>query len=70
MGGKAWVSKFLLNFFFNVYLLLRDRGRQSTVGEGRERGRLRSRLPALSCQQGAGPGPNAGVQLTNREIMT
>ena len=54
--------------FFNVYLFLRQRETEHEWGRGRERGRhrIRSRLqaPAVNTE------PDAGFELTNREIMT
>ena len=54
---------------FNVYLLLRDRARQSMSRGGAERGgdtefEAGSRLPVLSTE------PNTGLEPTNCEIMT
>ena len=55
--------------FFNIYLLLRDRNRQSMSMGGPETGRdaeseAGSRLGAVST------GPDVGLELMNREIMT
>ena len=55
--------------FFNVYLFLRDRGRQSlsrggTKREGDTEPKAGSRLWAVSTE------PNAGLKPTHREIMT
>ena len=54
---------------FNVYLFLRDRERQSTSEGGAERkgdteSEAGSRLPAVSTE------PDAGLELTDSEIMT
>ena len=55
-----------LFFFFNVYLLLRHRERQSASGEGQGEGDAQpeagSRLRAVGTE------PDAGLELTNREI--
>ena len=55
-----------LIFFFNIYLLLRDR--ESTRRGGSERGKHRieagSRLRAVSTE------PDVGLEPTNQEIMT
>ena len=64
-GLTGWVFK----KFFNVYLLLRDRERQSMSMGGAERGgdtesEVGSRLWAVSTE------PDAGLELTNRKIMT
>ena len=48
--------------FFNVYLFLRDR---VSVGEGRKRHRIGSRLQALSCQRRT----RSALELKNCEIM-
>ena len=61
-------SRKLFNFF-NIYLFLRDRERQSTSGGGEERegdteSKAVSRLRAVSTE------PGAGLELTNCEIMT
>ena len=51
--------------FLNVYLLLRERERECTVGEGRgTESKAGSRLLAVSTK------PDMGLELTNREIMT
>ena len=55
--------------FFNVYLSLRDRERQSMSRGGAERGgdtesEAGSGLRAVSTE------PDVGLELTNREIMT
>ena len=62
------ISFFKKNFF-NVYLLLRDRERQSMSMGGAERGgdtesKAGSRLWAVSTE------PDTGLELTNRETMT
>ena len=54
---------------FNVYLLLRDRERQSMSRGGAERGgdtesEAGSRLRAVSTE------PDAGLELTDRQIVT
>ena len=56
-------------FFFNVYSLLRERERQTMSRGGAERGgdtesEAGSRLGAVRTE------PAAGLELTNREIMT
>ena len=53
-------------FFFNVYLFLGQRETEHERGWGRERGRHRigNRLQAIS------PEPDAGLELTDREIVT
>ena len=55
--------------FFNVYLFWRERKRQSMRGAGAERegdteSETGSRLRAIS------PEPDAGLELTDREIVT
>ena len=58
-----------LNFFFNVfYLFLGQRETEHERGRGRERGRHRigNRLQALSHH----PEPDAGLELTDREIVS
>ena len=60
---------FIKKIFFNVYLFLRDRVRQSMRRGGPERegdteSAAGSRLRAVSTE------PDAGLKLTNREIMT
>ena len=62
------ISVFKINFL-NVYLLLRDRERQSMNLGGAERGgdtesKAGSRLQAISTE------PNAGLELISREIVT
>ena len=59
----------LLSFFLNMYLFLRDRERQSTSRGGAEskgdtESEAGSRLRAVSTE------PDAGLELTNREITT
>ena len=51
----SFLFSFFLNFFFNVYLFLRQRETEHEWGRVRERGRhrIRSRLQALSCQHRA-----------------
>ena len=56
------------NFFFNIYLLPRDRETQSTSRGGAERWRdteseAGSRLRAVSTE------PDVGLELTNHEII-
>ena len=62
------LKKIKKNFFFNVYLFLGQRETEHERGRGRERGRHRigNRLqaPAVSTE------PDAGLEPTNREIMT
>ena len=55
-----------LNFFFNVYLFLGQRETEHERRRGRERGRHRigNRLQAPSHE------PDAGLELTHREIVT
>ena len=62
-----WSYSFFLIIFFNIYLFLRQR--QSMNGGGAERegdteSETGSRLWAIS------PEPNAGLELTDREIVT
>ena len=63
-----FLYKFFFYFFFNVYLFLGQRETENEWGRGRERGRHRigniSRLRAIS------PEPDAGLELTDREIGT
>ena len=64
-----FVTKSLKKNFFYMYLFLRDRERQSTSWGGAERkgdteSEAGSRLRAVSTE------PHAGLELTNREIMT
>ena len=59
---------FFFNFFFNVYSFF-DRERQRVSGGGAERegdteSKAGSRLRAVSTE------PDAGLELTDREIMT
>ena len=61
--------KFGVNYFFNffnVYLFLRERERESTSGGGTERGgqRIQSELCADSNE------PDVGLKLMNCETMT
>ena len=59
-----------LYFFFNVfYLLLGQRETEHEWGRGRERGRHRigNRLQA---PRAISPEPDAGLELTDREIVT
>ena len=60
------VYKIIKKKFFYIYLFLRERERaRAQVGEGqRERDTAGSRLQAVS------PEPDAGLKLTDREIMT
>ena len=58
-----------MTFFFNVYLFLRQRETEHEQGRGRERegdteSEAGSRLWAVRTE------PNAGLELTNYEIMT
>ena len=57
---------FFLNFF-NVYLLLREKERGKEPGEGRRK-RERERIPGRF--RVVSPEPEAGLEPTNREIMT
>ena len=56
------------NNVLNIYLFLGQRETEHERGRGRERGRHRigNRLQALSHQ----PEPDAGLELTDREIVT
>ena len=57
----------LKNFFFNVYLFLRERERERQREREREReteSEAGSRLQAVSTE------PDAGLKSTNHEIMT
>ena len=71
-GEENHVSTWLLFFFlifFNIYSFLRDRERQNVSRGGAERGRdteseAGSRLRAVSTE------PDAGLEPTDREIMT
>ena len=63
--GLGWGEK--IDFFFNIYLFLRQR--ESMNGGGAERegdteSEAGSRLRAASTE------PDAGLELTNLEIMT
>ena len=65
LGGLSHLSTFYY-FFFNVYLLLRQRQRVNRGGaerEGDTESEAGSRFRAVSTE------PDAGLQLTNREIM-
>ena len=60
---------FFFNFFFNVYLFIWDRERQSMNGGGAERegdteSEAGSRLQNVSTE------PDTGLELMNCEIMT
>ena len=56
-------------FFFNVYLFFGDRERQSMNGGGAEReGDTESE--AGSGLRAISPEPDAGLELTDREIVT
>ena len=61
-------NSFSFLFFFFLHLFIFDRERQSTSRGGAERGDTESeagsRLPAVSTE------PDAGLELTNHEIMT
>ena len=48
--------------------VLRERKRQNEQGRGRERGEERERIPSRLHTVSAEP--NAGLKLTNREIMS
>ena len=69
-GDKHRLAPFYLFFIFlNISLLLRDRERQSmSMGraerEGNPESKAGSRPRAVSTE------PDAGLELTNREIMT
>ena len=62
----------IIKQFFNVYLFLRERERdRAQAGEGqREREREGDTSEAGSRLQAVSTEPDAGLQLTNREIMT
>ena len=60
---------FLKIFFFNVYLFLRQRERQSMNGGGAER-EGDTELEAGSRLWAISPEPDAGLKLTDREIVT
>ena len=57
MPGVLVLFYFFIKTFFNVYLFLRERQRQSVSRGGAERGRhrIRSRLRALSCRHRVRP---------------
>ena len=66
---KLIIHRFFKKKFFNVYLFLRDRERQSMRKGGAERegdteSEAGSRLGAVSAE------PDAGLEPTNREIVT
>ena len=65
LDGEGYYFK--KKFFFNVYLLLRERDRVR-VGEGQRETHTQSeagsRLRAVSTE------PDVGLELTNHEIMT
>ena len=70
-GGVFFLSKNVLalfkKIFFNIYSFLRERQRVSRAGEEREgdtESEAGSRLQAVSTE------PDAGLELTDREIMT
>ena len=57
------------NFFFNTHLFILERQRENERGRGREtEGDTDSE--ADSGLRAVGTEPDAGLQLTNREIMT
>ena len=63
------VLYFFLNFFFNIYLFLRQRETEREWGRGREReedteSEAGSRIRAGSTEL------DGGLELTNRKIMT
>ena len=63
LGRCSRGSFFFLSFFFNVYLFLREStsgGGAEREGEQRSQGRFRA----------DGREPDAGLEPTNREIMT
>ena len=71
LTGLSWLLNFILFYchFFNVYLFLRERERQSISRGGAERegdteSEAGSRLRAVSTE------PIAGLEPTDREIMT
>ena len=70
LGWLSWLSIGLLNFFFSTFFIyFWDRERQSMIGGGTERegdteSETGSRLRAIS------PEPDAGLELTDREIVT
>ena len=61
------VPELFFNFFFNTYLLMRERWSASGGGaerEGDTESETGSRLQAVSTE------PDAGLEPTNREFMT
>ena len=71
ISPRAKVSDriYFLKIFFNVYLFLRQRETEHEQGRGRKRegdteSETGSRLRAVSTE------PDAGLELTDREIMT
>ena len=65
--GKCGPLVLFLKIFLNIYSFLKDRETQSMSREGAEgetESEAVSRLQAVSTE------PNAGLKLTNREIMT
>ena len=70
-GDKHRLAPFYLFFifFFNISLLLRDRKRQSmSMGRAEREGDTESK--AGSRPRAVSTEPDAGLELTNREIMT
>ena len=65
-GNQSDNKLYFFNVFFYVYLFFRQRETEHEQGRGRERGRhrIRNRLQALSTE------PDAGLKLTDCEIMT
>ena len=60
-------------YFFNVYLFLRKRERKCSSREGAERERERERereTPSSLCMHSVSAESDAGLKLTNCEIMT
>ena len=63
------MNNFCLFLFFGVYLfILKAREREHACGWGRGREKGRERIPSKLLAKGAEP--DAGLHLTNREIMT
>ena len=63
------VCLFFFNFFFNVFLILGQRETEHERGRGRERGRETQNQKQASGSKLSAQKPNAGLELTNREIM-
>ena len=65
----ALAASFLNFFFLNDYLLLTDRERQNLSRGGAERGRD-TESEAGSRLQAVNPEPDAGLELTDHEVVT